>query len=171
MSLIGEILSLTFCDPIDCSPPGSSVHGIIQAGILEWEAIPFSRGSSWPRDQTRVSLTAGRFLYHVSYQWIHLHRWGTFWIRITGMGTEGINDWSSLITQNNLAGRLRCGLSEVPEERSRKSSNSSHSVSVKFPLISKLELKEVKTNSTTYCSIRKMTGSLSLQISVASLFS
>ena len=38
----------TVCDPIDCSPPGSSVHGILQAEILEWVAIPFSRGSSDP---------------------------------------------------------------------------------------------------------------------------
>ena len=37
-----------FCDPMDCSPPGSSVHGIFQARILEWIAILFSRGSSWP---------------------------------------------------------------------------------------------------------------------------
>ena len=44
-----------FCDPMDCSPPGSSVHGIFQASILEWIAIPFSRGSSWPRDRTWVS--------------------------------------------------------------------------------------------------------------------
>ena len=36
----------TLCDPIDCSPPGSSVHGILQARILDWVAIPFSRGSS-----------------------------------------------------------------------------------------------------------------------------
>ena len=35
----------TLCDPLDCSPPGSSVHGILQARILEWAAIPFSRGS------------------------------------------------------------------------------------------------------------------------------
>ena len=41
---------LTLCDPMNCSPPGSSVHGIIQARILEWGAIPFSRGSSQPRD-------------------------------------------------------------------------------------------------------------------------
>ena len=47
--------------PMDSSPPGSSIHGILQAGILEWAAIPFSRGSSQPRDQTRVSLLAGRF--------------------------------------------------------------------------------------------------------------
>ena len=46
---------------MDCSPPGSSVHGILQARILEWVAIPFSRGISQPRDQTRVSRTAGRF--------------------------------------------------------------------------------------------------------------
>ena len=46
--------------PMDCSPPGSSVHGILQARIPEWVAIPFSRGSSWPRDQTWFSCTAGK---------------------------------------------------------------------------------------------------------------
>ena len=40
---------LTLCDPLDCSPPGSSVHGILQARILEWIAMPFSRESSRPR--------------------------------------------------------------------------------------------------------------------------
>ena len=44
---------LTLCDLMDCSPPGSSVHGILQARILEWLASPFSRGSSWPKDQTQ----------------------------------------------------------------------------------------------------------------------
>ena len=43
---------LTLCNPIDCSSPGSSVHGILQARILEWVAFPFSRGSSQPRDQS-----------------------------------------------------------------------------------------------------------------------
>ena len=51
----------TLCNPMDCSPPGSSVHGIFQARILEWVAIFFSRGSSWPKDWTWVSCTAGRF--------------------------------------------------------------------------------------------------------------
>ena len=51
----------TLCDPIDCSPPGSSVHGILQARTLEWIAIPFSRISSWPRNWTPVSYIAGRF--------------------------------------------------------------------------------------------------------------
>ena len=54
-------LCLTLCDPVNCSLPGSSVHGILQARILEWVAVPSSRGSSWPRDQTHISCTAGRF--------------------------------------------------------------------------------------------------------------
>ena len=48
------------CNPIDYSLPGSSVHGILQARILEWVAISCSRGSSWPRNQTWVSCIAGR---------------------------------------------------------------------------------------------------------------
>ena len=50
----------TLCDPMDCSLPGSSVHGIFQARILEWIAIPSSRGSSQPKDWTWVSRIAGR---------------------------------------------------------------------------------------------------------------
>ena len=54
----------TLCDPMDLSPPGSSVHGIFLVRILEWVVISFSRGSSQPRDQTHVSClscTAGGF--------------------------------------------------------------------------------------------------------------
>ena len=50
-----------FCDPMDCSLPGFSVHRILQARILEWVDIPFSRGPSQPRDRTWVSCFAGRF--------------------------------------------------------------------------------------------------------------
>ena len=46
---------LILWDPMNCSPPGSSVHGILQARILEWVAIRSSRGSSWPRDWTHIS--------------------------------------------------------------------------------------------------------------------
>ena len=52
---------LTLWDPMNCSSPGSSVHGISQARILEWIAIPFSRRSYQPRDQSWVSCIAGRF--------------------------------------------------------------------------------------------------------------
>ena len=45
---------LTHCDPMDCRLPGSSLHGILQTRILEWVAVPSSKGSSWPRDQTCV---------------------------------------------------------------------------------------------------------------------
>ena len=58
---IGAELCLTLCDPMDCSPPGSSVHGILQSGILEWVVTPSSRGPSWPRDRTQVSRITGGF--------------------------------------------------------------------------------------------------------------
>ena len=47
----------SLCDSMNCSPPGSSVHGIFQTRILEWVSISFSRGSCWPRDQTHVPHT------------------------------------------------------------------------------------------------------------------
>ena len=72
----------TLCDPLDHSPPVSSVHGILQSRIPEWIAILFSRGSFRPRDWTLVSRTAGRFLtvwatreaqgYHKSNKFLHL---------------------------------------------------------------------------------------------------
>ena len=70
----------TLCHPVDCALPGSSVHGILQARILEWVAISFSRGSSRPRDRTQFSHIEGRrfnlpgspslqaILYHLRYQ-------------------------------------------------------------------------------------------------------
>ena len=57
----------TLCDPMDCSLPGFSIHGILQARILEWVTISFSRGSSRPRDQTWVSGIGGR----------HFNLWAT----------------------------------------------------------------------------------------------
>ena len=57
-------LCLTLCDPMDCSPPGSSLHGIFQARILEWVAISSSMGSSQCRDQTHVSwISCRQILY------------------------------------------------------------------------------------------------------------
>ena len=53
-------LCLTFCDPRNGSPPDSSVYGILKSRVLQWDASPFSRGSSWPRDQTQVSHIEGR---------------------------------------------------------------------------------------------------------------
>ena len=56
-----SVISNSYCDPMDCSPPGSSVHGILQARILEWAYISFSRGSSWPKDWTQLSCLASKF--------------------------------------------------------------------------------------------------------------
>ena len=56
----GAQLCYTLCDPMDCSLPGSSVHGILQARILEWVAISSSRGSSQPRDRTSLMSPASQ---------------------------------------------------------------------------------------------------------------
>ena len=60
----------TLCEPMDCSPPCSSVHGVLQARILEWVAISFSKGSSWSRIQGRNPglLHCRQILYHLSNQ-------------------------------------------------------------------------------------------------------
>ena len=60
-------LCLTLCDPMDCSPPGSSVHGILQARILEWVVISFSRGSSQPRNANLGLLHCRQILYCLSH--------------------------------------------------------------------------------------------------------
>ena len=52
---------LTLCNPVDCSLPDSPVHGILEARLLEWVAIRFSRGSFWPRDRTWVSCIASKY--------------------------------------------------------------------------------------------------------------
>ena len=64
-------LCLTLWDPLDCSLPGTFVHGVLQARVLEWFTLPFSRGSSHPRDRTHISYIScidRRVLYH----WCHL---------------------------------------------------------------------------------------------------
>ena len=65
----------TLCDAMDCSLPGSSVHGILLARILEWVSIPSSRGSSWPRDLTLVSYVSwigSQILYHWARTWVNI---------------------------------------------------------------------------------------------------
>ena len=73
-------LCRTLCDPHGLYLPGSSVLGIFQARVLEWLAISFSRGSSWPRDQTRVSCIAVRL--HLSHQGslIMITLWNNHWV-------------------------------------------------------------------------------------------
>ena len=75
---------------MDCSPPGSSVLGILQARILEWVAISFSRGASWPQDQTQVSWIAGRFFT------VH-HKGSPYG------GGEGLKSYSLCLAQNTYA--------------------------------------------------------------------
>ena len=85
---------LTFCDPMDCSLPGSSIRGIFQTRILEWVAISFSRRSSWPRDWTWVSCIVGRCFTIWATREVQMCLWLTdillkcrFWLGRCGMGS------------------------------------------------------------------------------------
>ena len=89
----------TLWDPVDCSLPGSSVHGILQAEILEWVTISFSTGSSWPRDQTWVSCIAGRFFTI----WA-IREALTMWIT-TNWKLMGIPDHLTCLLRNLYAGQ------------------------------------------------------------------
>ena len=82
-------LWLTLCDPMGCIPPGSTIHGISQARILEWVAISFSRRYSWPRDQTQVSCIAGGFCTI----WASKESLVVHWLRIL-LPMQGIQAWS-----------------------------------------------------------------------------
>ena len=75
---------LTLWDSMDCSPPGSSVRGILRARILEWVIMPSSKGSFWPRDQTCVSCVADRFFTH----------WTTLEAPLSGY-TDSSSSWDS----------------------------------------------------------------------------
>ena len=77
----------TLCDPVDCNQLGFSVHGILQAKILEWIAISFSRGSSRPRDRTWVSLIGGRCFKLWATREVH------GWFKSMRSTTGSAQDW------------------------------------------------------------------------------
>ena len=79
--LLSTQLCLTLCDPIDCSPPGSSGHGILQARILEWVAMPSSGGSSRPKGSNSGLPDYRWILYHLSHQRKQGPRAGREWRR------------------------------------------------------------------------------------------
>ena len=93
-----------FCDPMDYNLPGSSVHGILQARVLEWVAISSSRGSSWPRDLTWVSDVSciGRFFTTCATWDAHVYVSPLFWIsfplRSHGAQSRAHSHWFSVLT-------------------------------------------------------------------------
>ena len=112
---------LTLFDPMDCSLPGSSVHRIRQARTLEWFAIPFSRGSSWPWNQAQVSYLAGRFFtigatreapknHHMIQQfhfWVYIQRKGNHYLEKISALPYLLQHYSQ---QPRYGTRLCCGI-------------------------------------------------------------
>ena len=76
----------TLCEPLDCIPPGFYVHGILQARILEWIGIPFSRGSSHPRHQTQISCIIARFFTIWATRKSKI--WNTSWVCMSSLHKE-----------------------------------------------------------------------------------
>ena len=87
--------------PVDCSQSGSSLHGILQARIVEWVAISFSKGSSRPRDQTWVSHIPGR----------RFNLWATREAQYDDLATPLLGMWASLVTQR--VKHLACNAGDV----------------------------------------------------------
>ena len=83
----------TLCEPMDCNPPGSSVHAISQARILEWVVISFSRGSSWPRHQIQVSCIAGGFFTSWATGKAPVWRGGQRWEAFCSAWNEGMGSF------------------------------------------------------------------------------
>ena len=108
-------LCLTFCDSMDCSSPGSSVHGIVQARILEWVAISSSRGSSRPRDQTQVSCIAGGFFTIWATRGALIKPWNTKFVMIVTTNQleihQGSRAWTSRL--RNTGPRFELGAPQV----------------------------------------------------------
>ena len=114
---------LVLWDPLDCSLPGFSVHGILQARMLEWVAMPSSRGSSWPRNQAHISCVsciAGGFficwaireaLFYVrgnTRVWAHWHH--SFHMCLSYLGPEScvFPSWISSVHNLTLCGSCNC---------------------------------------------------------------
>ena len=134
------------CDPTDCSPPGSSVHGIFQARTVEWVAISFSRGSSRPRDWTWVSSIAGRLFTLWAFRGAHSHERCTdteaprrdrdaTWDSSAGQrGRPGLEShicllWASLMTQKvkNLPAKWETWVRSLGQEDLLEKKMASHS--------------------------------------------
>ena len=94
-------LCLTLCDRMDCSPPGPSIRGILQARILEWVAVPFPRGSSWPRDRIWACIWTKIIIYSKRCTFPQVSciagRFFTTWLT-----RKAQNDHRILNNQNNL---------------------------------------------------------------------
>ena len=109
MCVLSHFIHVQLCDPMDCSLPGSSVHGILLAGILEWVVLPSSRGSSQPRDGTHISCDCRQILYcwvtHTKSQNVNLFgnrvfadvfSWGSWHEVILDLGGE-LNPMTSFL--------------------------------------------------------------------------
>ena len=100
---------VAFCNPMDCTLPGSSIHGILQARVLEWLAISFSRGSSWPRDRTQVPHVAGRHFTLWATREVCQIQWKFNYL------TKDVLEWKSRMSLLCFSGRWDAATTQVSQ--------------------------------------------------------
>ena len=101
--------------PVDCSLPGSSVHEILQARILEWIAVSFSRKSSWLRDQTLISCIDRWILYHWATWEAHMRSYWLAKLKNAGVRCQAWFVWNPVPFLSSLLGSLFCYVSILPQ--------------------------------------------------------
>ena len=108
----------TLCNPVDCSPPGSSVHGIIQAGILEWVAMPSSTGSSQARDPTQVSHIAGEFFTVWATRGVHIYVY--MYVNVYMYQVTPVTVWLYVVQISSVPDIVSINLCQVPLNWSKR---------------------------------------------------
>ena len=101
--------SCGFLQSMDCTLPGSSIHRILQARVLEWLAISFSRGSSWPRDRTQVPHVAGRYFTLWATREVCQIQWKFNYL------TKDVLEWKSRMSLLSFSGRWDAATTQVSQ--------------------------------------------------------
>ena len=108
----------TLCHPMDYSPPGSSVHGILQARILEWVAMPSSKGSSQPRDPTQVSHSAGEFFTAWATREVHIYVY--MYVNVYMYRVTSVTMWLYVVQISSMPDIVSINLCQIPLNWSKR---------------------------------------------------
>jgi len=116
----------TLCHLMDYSPPGSSVHGIIQASILEWVAMPSSRGSSQPKDPTQVSHIAGEFFTVWATREVHIYVY--MYVNVYMYQVTSVTVWLYVVQISSMPDIASINLCQIPLNWSKRISRVKYNI-------------------------------------------
>ena len=116
----------TLCHLMDYSPPGSSVHGIIQASILEWVAMPSSKGSSQPKDPTQVSHIAGEFFTVWATREVHIYVY--MYVNVYMYKVISVTVWLYVVQISSMPDIVSINLCQIPLNWSKRISRVKYNI-------------------------------------------